>query len=80
MRGNYQEMAAKGLITLEELGGKLGQLEETRARAERELAALKGRTERIEKLEQHKDTLLASYAGMAPEALDGLTPEERHRI
>ena len=48
MRSNYQEMAAKGLMSLEELGDKLGQLQETRARAERELRLLKGRQERIQ--------------------------------
>ncbi len=80
MRGNYQEMAAKGLITFEELGDKLGQLQETRATAERELGALKGRQERIEQLQRDKDDLLESYAGMAPEALDSLNPEERHQV
>ena len=80
MRGNYQEMAAKGLITFEELGDKLGQLQETRTTAERELGALKGRQERIDQLQRDKDDLLESYAGMAPEALDSLNPEERHQL
>ncbi len=40
MRGSYQEMAAKGLITFEELEEKLLGLEETRKTAERELQSL----------------------------------------
>jgi site-specific DNA recombinase len=80
MRSGYQEMAAKGLITFEELEEKLLGLEESRKTAERELQALRGHRERLEELEQDKDSLLDSYAGMAPEALNSLTPEERHRV
>ena len=31
-------------------------------------------------MERDKDVLLESYAQAAPEALDGLTPEQRHRV
>jgi hypothetical protein len=31
-------------------------------------------------LERDKDALLEVYAKMTPEALDSLTPEERHRV
>jgi hypothetical protein len=41
---------------------------------------LKERRERIEHLEQDANALLEHYASMVPEALDVLTPEERHRI
>jgi hypothetical protein len=80
MRSGYQEMAAKGLITFEELGVKLEELENTRSGATRELEVLRSRRERIEGLERDKDALLESYAGMVPQALDSLTPEERHQI
>ncbi len=80
MRDIYQEMAARGLMTLEELEKKLGQLEETRITAERELTALKGRRQRIEQLERDKDVLLKSYAGMAPDALNSLVPDERRQV
>ena len=46
----------------------------------RELAAVKERRERIEDLERDADALLEHYASMVPEALDNLTPEERHRV
>ena len=74
MRCGYQDLVAKGLMTFEELEEKLRELEETRKSAERELEALRSRKERIEVLERDKEALLESYAGMAPEALDGLLP------
>jgi site-specific DNA recombinase len=80
VRSGYQEMAAKGLITFEELEEKLLGLEETRETAKRELGSLQRHKERLEELELEKDAVLESYAGMAPEALGSLTPEERHRV
>jgi flagellar motility protein MotE (MotC chaperone) len=79
-RSAYQDQQAEGLITLDELRSKLAVLEETRDTARRELAALKEHGERIEHLEQDANALLEHYASMVPEALDGLTPEERHRV
>jgi phage regulator Rha-like protein len=63
------------LISFEELEEKLGQLDETRATAERNLATLERRSEQIEQLERDKETLLESYADMAPDALNNLAPE-----
>jgi hypothetical protein len=34
----------------------------------------------MEQMERDRDTLLDEYALMAPEALDALTPEERHQV
>jgi hypothetical protein len=80
IRSGYQGLAAKGLMTFEELGERLGQLEEARKAARKELEALENRQERVEALERDRDALLSSYAGSVPETLDTLTPEERHRI
>ena len=80
MRSGYQEMTAKGLITFEELGVRLEELENTRSVATRELEALRSHQERIEGMERDKDALLESYVGMVPQALDNLTSEERHQI
>lgn len=80
MRSGYQEMAAKGLITFEELGAKLEELETTRGAATQELESLRNRRERIQELERDRDVLLESYVGMAPVALDSLLPEERHQV
>jgi len=76
----YQDQQAAGLMTLEELGARLKELESARTSAERELVALKDRRRRVEELEEDRDALLESLAGMLPEALDDLTGEERCRI
>jgi DNA polymerase/3'-5' exonuclease PolX len=79
-RSRFQDMAAEGYITLEELGAKLSELEEIRATAVGKLEAIRNYQERIEEMEQDRDALLESYAHMAPEALDELTSEERHHV
>jgi len=79
-RARFQDMAAEGLITFEELGARLGATEEARETAERELAEVEGRRGRIEQLERDRDAIMEHYAGMVPEALDGLTGEERHQV
>jgi hypothetical protein len=80
MRRGYQEQTAKGLMTLDELHERLKRIEEIRKIAQEELAILEGRCQRLEELEHDRDALLERYAGMVPEALDSLGPEERHRI
>jgi site-specific DNA recombinase len=80
MRQGFQEQAARGYMTLEELGVALDGLAETRHTAERELAALQSRREALEQLELDKEALLEHYARIAPEALDSLTHEERHQL
>jgi site-specific DNA recombinase len=80
MRRGFQEQAARGYMTLEELGAALDELEETRCTAEHELAALQSCRDALEQLELDKEALLEHYARIAPEALDSLTLEERHRL
>jgi hypothetical protein len=77
-RARYQEMAAEELITLDELRGKLADLEDIRTTAEHELEDLRGRAERIAELERDRDALLESYEALAMEELNNLTPEVRH--
>src|SRR5918997_1502296 len=79
-RSRYQDMAAEGHITFEELGAKLRDLDAQRTIAERELEDLNARRSKLEDLERDKETLLQDYASMVPEALDELTGEERHQI
>jgi hypothetical protein len=64
----------------EELRTKLAALEETRETAGRELQALKGRSELLRNLRREKDAIMERYAGMVPDALETLSPQERHRI
>jgi DNA repair ATPase RecN len=59
---------------------QLKRIAETRKIAKEELAALEGRSQRLEELEHDRDALLERYAGMVPEALDGLRPKMRHRM
>jgi recombinase-like zinc beta ribbon protein len=79
-RRGYLRLAAKGHMSDDELDEALGELEDTRKAAERELRAIQGQREIIEQLERDRDTILEYYAGMVPEALDELTGEERHRV
>ena len=79
-RSRLQDMAAEGLITFDELGAKLEALEEERERARRQLEGLENHRARLRDLERDKDTLLDHYAGLLPETLDGLAPEERHDV
>jgi site-specific DNA recombinase len=80
MRAGYQELAAKGLMTIEELGARLEELKATRATASDALEAIRGRVERLERLEQDRDALMEFYAGAVPEELERLGPEERRRV
>ena len=80
LRSAYQDQQAAGLMTLEELASKLATVQETRRVAEAELATLRSREERARELEADRDALVASYAEMVPEALDGLSGEGRSRV
>jgi site-specific DNA recombinase len=79
-RSAYQDQQAAGLMTLEELGSKLRELDNTRRAAERELVALKDHRRRVEDLEEDRDALLEDMARMVPAALDSLSGEEKNRI
>jgi hypothetical protein len=78
-RSAYQDQQAARLMSLEELGSKLKDLDNNRRIAEQELAALKDHRRRVQDLEQDRDALLESMAEMVPEALDSLTGEEKSR-
>jgi len=78
MRRGYQEQAAIGHMTFDELGAALSDLEETRKSVERELHLVRNRLERVKQLERDMDALREDFFGIAPDALDSLTPEERH--
>jgi site-specific DNA recombinase len=79
-RARFQDMAAENLIDFDELRVRLATLEETRETAQRELAALEDRRQKLAELERDRDVLIESYAGMVPEALATLSPEERHHV
>src|SRR5215204_1636556 len=79
-RSRYIDLAADGVMSRDELKAKLARLGETRENAEKELKALRTRQEKLEELQRDKDTVLEHYTTLAPEALDSLAPEERHRL
>jgi site-specific DNA recombinase len=79
-RRGYLRLAAKGHITDDDLAEVLAELEGTRITAQAELETVRGRKAALEELERDRDTLLESYAGMVPEALDSLAPEERQQV
>ena len=67
-------------MSLDMLRAKLATLEEKCDAAERGLRALEGHKEDLERLERDRDAVIEYYAALAPEAIDSLTPEERHRL
>jgi site-specific DNA recombinase len=80
MRRGYQEIAAKGLMTLDELTATLDRLENARAKALRKLDALEDRRERKEVLERSRDAIFGTYACTKPGVLESLEPGQRHRL
>jgi hypothetical protein len=79
-RRGFLRLAAKGHMTDGELDEELARLDGTREAAERELEALRSHKERVEAMERDREAVLEQYAVLAPEALDALSPEERHRL
>jgi site-specific DNA recombinase len=79
-RSGYLDLAAEGIMVRDELRAKLAALDETRAAAERELAAVRDRAERLEEFEREAEAVLEFYARLTPKALDALAPEERQQF
>jgi hypothetical protein len=78
MRGGYQDLAARGFLTFDELGDKLAALEETRSMARQELELLKGWRACLYDLKRDRDTVLEAYANVTLKVLVELTLEERN--
>jgi site-specific DNA recombinase len=76
----YQRAYAADVMTLADLKARLAELEQERLIAERELESLRLREQDIADLERDRDALLETYAGASEEALDSLTPEQRHNL
>jgi site-specific DNA recombinase len=78
-RARAQEGYLAGAFEINELRAKLAELDDARKTAERELEALRGHDEYLDGLEKDRNALLDSLVDVAPDALDSLTPEERHQ-
>jgi site-specific DNA recombinase len=79
-RAKYQRAYAADVMTLADLKARLAELEQECQIAERELESLRLREQEIADLERDRDALLESYAGASEDALDALTPEQRHNL
>jgi hypothetical protein len=79
-RANFQELAAEGLMTKEELRSKLDTLALAREAAERELKLASERSERLSALESDAEHLLEAYEKRCVEALADLSPEEKREV
>ena len=79
-RVRFQHAYAEGIIGLEDLKARLAELADTSTTAEQEIAALEGRLEHVRSLEQDRDAVLSDLEAAAPEVLECLDPEERHRF
>ncbi len=79
-RRGYLRLAAKGLMTDEDLDRELAELEETRVVAQQALDHLEFRRQRIVQLEADKAELLESFAGTVPQRTETLSGETRHLI
>jgi site-specific DNA recombinase len=79
-RAKYQRAYAADVMTLADLKARLAELEQECQIAERELESLRLREQDIADLEHDRDALLESYAGASEDALDALTPEQRHNL
>ncbi len=79
-RRRYQNMAAEGLISFEELRSRLTELDKTCKTAEQELESLQSRRDRIAELERDSDALIEQLVGLVPNELESLAPEERHSV
>jgi hypothetical protein len=79
-RSAYQDQPSARLMSLEEFGSKLQELDDARRLARAELESLTRRQKHIEQLEQGRKALLKSMAELIPDALESLIFEERNKI
>jgi hypothetical protein len=79
-RRGFLRLAANGRMNDNELDEELAQLDETRKVAEQEPEAVRPYSKRVETMELDREAVLEQYAALAPEALDALSPEQRHRL
>ncbi len=80
LRGAYQEQQAAGLMTLEELGVKLAEVEDVHRRDQAELAALGEGEKRVAELERDREALLRGWSERVLEALESLSGAECNRV
>jgi hypothetical protein len=79
-RGDFQDLAAEGLMTKAELRSRLEELELAREAAEHELRLLDDHRRKLSDLERDVEALLQDYERICVEELADLSPEERREV
>jgi hypothetical protein len=79
-REAYQDQQAAGYMTLDELGRKLAELDEIKAKAQRELDRLQDARQRVKELEDGRRALLEAYGKGLLEGIEWFPPELRRAI
>jgi site-specific DNA recombinase len=69
-----------GDITTEQFRAKGAELEAVHVAAENQLEAARSRLARLKDLERSKDALISHYASLVPQALSGLSSEEKNQV
>jgi len=80
-RSGYQDLAADGLMTREELAEKLRVLDKNKADAQRQVENARDGQAHIEELKETKKAMLSAYAsGILYDGVEHFSPEMRHEI
>lgn len=80
MKKLYRRQAAEELMTFEDLGIALSELEQERVNLNVRLEEIRDREEHLEELEREKSTLMKIVADRISAGLEGLTPKQRQDI
>ncbi len=79
-RASYQEQQARGYMTLDELGKKLSELDETSTAAQAELDGLRDGQRRVHELKAGRKALLEAYGKGLLQGIEFFPPQVRRRI
>ncbi len=67
-------------MTLEDLKTRTYEIDDACRLANSELTEAKARQERMRTVEADAEAVVSLYSSMVPQSLEGMTPEERHRL
>lgn len=78
MRDGHLDQQAEGLISMEKLREKLADLDAQKKTLELELSKVADGQERIREMEELRDLMLEAMTEVGKDALEDMTPEDRH--
>ena len=67
-------------MTLEDLKTRTYEIDDACRLANSELTEAKARQERMRTVEADAEAVVSLYSSIVPQSLEGMTPEERHRL